>query len=199
MQACMHFIYSIWSQWTMLPLEHCSHTRHWLLVLQVDDFRTHQMLKVFDKWNDGYENLHMCFIVYLDFRSVNNITVRYDTIWQCVHCGHLTVSTNSEDRWKRFCLLRTKLQHLVTLAFTDQIQILLLIYLLTYLLTYERPANRKFPFESNLELNWWLRFEFESNLESNQRIVVYSFNVKFLLIAISDRCADSSKILRDRY
>jgi len=49
----------------------------------------------------------------------------------------------------------------------------------------KRPANRKFPFETNLE--------------SNRRIVVYSFNVKFLLIAIYDRCADSSKILRDRY
>jgi len=29
-----------------------------------------------------------------------------------------------------------------------------------------------------------VRFEFESNIESNRRIVVYSFNVKFLLIAI---------------
>ena len=34
-------------------------------------------------------------------------------------------------------------------------------------------SNRKFPFESNLELN--------------RRIVVYSFNVKFLLTAIWDR------------
>jgi len=51
-------------------------------------------------------------------------------------------------------------------------------------------------FYSNLESNRRLRFEFESNLESNRRIVVYSFNVKFLLIAIERRCADLSKILR---
>ena len=41
--------------------------------------------------------------------------------------------------------------------------------------------SRKFPFESN------------------RRIVVYSFSVKFFSIAIYDRCADSSKLLRDRY
>ena len=46
-------------------------------------------------------------------------------------------------------------------------------------------ANRKLPFKSNLE--------------SNRRIVVYSFNVNFLLIDEKQRCADSSKILRDRY
>jgi len=34
-----------------------------------------------------------------------------------LHCGHLTVSANSEDSWKRFCLSRTRLRCLVTLAF----------------------------------------------------------------------------------
>jgi len=33
-----------------------------------------------------------------------------------LHCGHLTVSANSEDSWKRFCLSRTRLRRLVTLA-----------------------------------------------------------------------------------
>ena len=35
-----------------------------------------------------------------------------------LHCGCLTVSPNSEDSWKRFCfcLSRTRLRHLVTLA-----------------------------------------------------------------------------------
>jgi len=52
----------------------------------------------------------------------------------CVaHCGRLTVSANSEDSWKRFCLSRTRLRRLVTLAFRHQIQY---SYLLTYLLTY---------------------------------------------------------------
>jgi len=32
------------------------------------------------------------------------------------HCGRLTVSANSEDSWKRFCLSRTRLRCLVTLA-----------------------------------------------------------------------------------
>jgi len=41
-----------------------------------------------------------------------------------------------------------------------------------------RIGNRKFPLESNR----WLQFE------SNQRIVVYSFNVTFLLIAIEEFC-----------
>jgi len=40
---------------------------------------------------------------------------------------------NSEDSWKRFCLSRTMLRRLVTLAFRCRIQILLLTYLLTYL------------------------------------------------------------------
>jgi len=48
-----------------------------------------------------------------------------------LHCGRLTVSANSEDSWKRFCLSRTRLRHLVTLAFRHRIQILLLTYLLT--------------------------------------------------------------------
>ena len=51
-----------------------------------------------------------------------------------LHCSHLTVSANSEDSWKRFCLSRTRLQRLVTLAFRCQIQILLLTYFFTYLL-----------------------------------------------------------------
>ena len=63
----------------------------------------------------------------------------------------------------------------------------------------QRPANWKFPFESNLESNRRLQFEFESNLESNRRIVVYIFNVKFLLIDEKQRGVDSSKILHDRY
>jgi len=45
-----------------------------------------------------------------------------------LHCGHLTVSANSEDSWKRFRLSRTRLQRLVTLAFRRLIQILLLTY-----------------------------------------------------------------------
>ena len=48
-----------------------------------------------------------------------------------LHCGRLTVSANSEDSWKRFCLSRTNLRRLVTLAFRRRIQILLLT-LLTY-------------------------------------------------------------------
>jgi len=38
-----------------------------------------------------------------------------------LHCGHLTVSANSEDSWKRFCLSRTRLWCLVTLAFRHRI------------------------------------------------------------------------------
>ena len=39
-----------------------------------------------------------------------------------LHCGHLTVSVNySEDSWKRFCLSRTRLRRLVTLAFRRRI------------------------------------------------------------------------------
>jgi len=49
-----------------------------------------------------------------------------------LHCGRLTVSDNSENSWKRFCLSRTRLQRLVTLAFGRWIQTL--TYLLTYLL-----------------------------------------------------------------
>jgi len=45
------------------------------------------------------------------------------------HCGRLTVSANSEDSWKRVCLSRTRLWHLVTHAFRRRIQILLLTYL----------------------------------------------------------------------
>jgi len=52
-----------------------------------------------------------------------------------LHCGRLTVSANSEDSWKRFCLSRTRLRCLVTCAFRRQIQILLLTYLLTVLKT----------------------------------------------------------------
>ena len=48
-----------------------------------------------------------------------------------LHCGHLTVSANSEVSWKRFCLSR--LRRLVTLAFRRRIQIFLLTYLFTYL------------------------------------------------------------------
>ena len=51
-----------------------------------------------------------------------------------LHCGHLTVYAKLEDSWKRFCLSRTGLQRLVTLAFRCQIQILLLTYFFTYLL-----------------------------------------------------------------
>ena len=51
-----------------------------------------------------------------------------------LHCSHLTVSANSEDSWKRFCLSRTRLQRLVTLAFRHRIYILLLTS--TYLLTH---------------------------------------------------------------
>jgi len=38
-----------------------------------------------------------------------------------LHCSHLTVSANLEDSWKRFCLSRTRLQHLVTVAFRRRI------------------------------------------------------------------------------
>jgi len=38
-----------------------------------------------------------------------------------LHCGHLTVSANSEDSWKRYCFSRTRLRHLVTLAYRHQI------------------------------------------------------------------------------
>jgi len=38
-----------------------------------------------------------------------------------LHCGHLTVSANSEDSWKCFCLSRTRLRRLVTLAFRRRI------------------------------------------------------------------------------
>jgi len=52
----------------------------------------------------------------------------------------------------------------------------------------EKSVNWKFPFDLNLESNPRLLFEFESNLESNWRIVIYSVNVKFLLIAIYEFC-----------
>ena len=38
-----------------------------------------------------------------------------------LYCSHLTVSANSEDSWKRFCLSRTRLWRLVTLAFRRRI------------------------------------------------------------------------------
>ena len=38
-----------------------------------------------------------------------------------LHCGHLTVSANSEYSWKHFCLSRTRLRRLMTLAFRCQI------------------------------------------------------------------------------
>jgi len=38
-----------------------------------------------------------------------------------LHCGHLTVSANSEDSWKLFCLSRTRLWCLVTFAFRCRI------------------------------------------------------------------------------
>ena len=46
-----------------------------------------------------------------------------------LHCGRLTVSADSDDSWKCFCLSRTRLWRLVTLAFRHRIQILLLTYL----------------------------------------------------------------------
>ena len=48
-----------------------------------------------------------------------------------LHCGRLTVSANSEDSWKRFCLSRTSLRCRVTLAFSRRRYILLFTYLLT--------------------------------------------------------------------
>ena len=45
-----------------------------------------------------------------------------------LHCGRLTVSANSKDSWKRFCLSRTSLRRLVTL-------VLGAIYKYSYLLT----------------------------------------------------------------
>ena len=60
-----------------------------------------------------------------------------------LRCGRLTVSANSEDSRKRFCLSTTRLRRLVTLAFKRRIQILLLTYLLTYL-----------PRDGQAELNW---------------------------------------------
>ena len=45
-----------------------------------------------------------------------------------LHFGHLTVSANLEDSWKRFWLSRTRLWHLVTLAFGCWIQIHLLTF-----------------------------------------------------------------------
>ena len=38
-----------------------------------------------------------------------------------LNCRRLTVSANSEDSWKRFCLSRTRLRRLVTLAFRRRI------------------------------------------------------------------------------
>jgi len=54
-----------------------------------------------------------------------------------LHCGHLTVSANSEDSWKRFRLSRTRLRRLVTLALGAgyKYSYLLTYLLLTYLLT----------------------------------------------------------------
>ena len=46
------------------------------------------------------------------------------------------------------------------------------------------PANRKFSFESNHELN---RLRFKSNLESNQDVIVYECNDG----NDEQRCADS--------
>jgi len=46
-----------------------------------------------------------------------------------LHCSRLTVSANSEDSWKRFCLSSTRLRRLVTLTFRRRISILLLTYL----------------------------------------------------------------------
>ena len=49
-----------------------------------------------------------------------------------LHCGHLTVSASSEDNWRHICSARTRLRHLVTLAFRRKILILSLTYLHTY-------------------------------------------------------------------
>ena len=38
-----------------------------------------------------------------------------------LHCDRLTVCANSQDSWKRFCLSRTRMRHLVTLAFRCRI------------------------------------------------------------------------------
>ena len=51
-------------------------------------------------------------------------------LWnKLLHCGHLTVSANAEDSWKRFCFSRTRLRRLVTLAFRCLISMLLVTYL----------------------------------------------------------------------
>jgi len=64
-----------------------------------------------------------------------------------LYCGHLTASANSEDSWKRFCLSRTRLRRLVTLAFRRRIQILLLTYLNDFLNfampVWKQPKNQK--------------------------------------------------------
>jgi len=48
------------------------------------------------------------------FPDVNNFLVLPKSLVE--PCGHLTVSADSEDSWKRFCLSRTRLRCL-TLAF----------------------------------------------------------------------------------
>jgi len=54
-----------------------------------------------------------------------------------LHCGRMTVSANSEDSWKRYCLLRTRLcgAYILTLAFRRRIQIVY-SYLFTSLSPY---------------------------------------------------------------
>jgi len=75
---------------------------------------------------------------------------RFGTSW-LLHCGHLTVSANSEDSWKRFCLSRTRLRHLVTLAFRCRIWKLLLTILVPILLTVIHCCV-----ETSLSTDYWI-------------------------------------------
>ena len=112
----------LWGQYRIVIRQQCSQTHHWTFIAyraQTHASRRLRPVAVSARLAPSHASYRGPELVWATGRLMS--PDRSFGTSCLLHCGHLTVSANLEDSWKRICLSMTRLRRPVTLAFRRRI------------------------------------------------------------------------------